>query len=378
MAIDGSGLENHWVNVAYPTIGTKLQQLFTNFITARLADFPGMTLGGIFWIQGEADAGEAPDATDYYANLGTLFSGLRATFTNPWKLVINRLSKRATGGQLINVRSEQEDYIAGNTNCGLVSGDEYALRDTAHYVDDGYPPLGTRFGQKLVDLRAGTTTAEPKYIGAGVPVVAASGAGLTSVPFLVNYATNDIGLLVVSGIGNTNYAAPAGWTEVTGSPQHDGASGTNARLQVFWKRLTAGAETAPTVADVAGDDAKIGVILHFRGCTTSGNPWDTSSGTTAATSTTVSFPTVTTSVANTIVVNLCSIHNDIGTWQFDTYVNASLTNLTDQLDYNTTTGTGAGIGVATGTKAAAGAVSATTATIASTSTQALLTIALKP
>jgi hypothetical protein len=376
--IDGSGLENHWLNPSYPTVGTKLQQQFKDYITARLADVPGMTLGYIMWNQGEADAGEAPDATDYYNNLVTFVGDLRTTFPGNWWFLMNRLSKRATGGQLINVRAAEEDFAANPANkAAWVGLDDLALRDTAHFIDDGYPTGGTRLGLKIVDLRAGTTSLAPTYITGGVPVVAASGAGIANIPFITNYATNDRALLFVSGIGNTPYAAPAGWSEVANSPQHDGASGLNARIHCFTKVLTAGAESAPTVADVAGDDAKLGTIVIIRGTGAAAPTIDITAGATAAASTSLSLPSVTTTADNCLIVQATAIHNDIGTWQFDAYANAGLSSLVEQYDFNTTTGTGAGLGIVTGIKVAHGAIGNTTGTIAASTTQAMLTIALR-
>jgi hypothetical protein len=237
--------------------------------------------------------------------------------------------------------------------------------------------VGTRLGQKVNDLRAGVTSLAPTYIGGGVPVVAASGAGIVNIPFDNNYATNDRALLFVAGIGNTSYTAPAGWSECANSPQHDGASGLNARIHCFTKVVTAGAESNPTVADVAGDDAKLGTIVLVRGTGAAAPTIDSTAGATAAAGTALSLPAVTTTADNCLIIQATAIHNDIATPQFSAYANSGLTSLTDQYDFNSTTGTGCGLGIVTGIKVAHGDIGTTTGTIAASTTMAMFTIALR-
>lgn len=381
MCIDGSGLENNWVNPAWPTSpggGPSLQTQFTTFISDRIAD-SGATLAGIIIVQGEADAGESPDAADYYANLGVMFGGLRTSFGNSFGVFIHRLSNKNQGINSATIRAAEESFAAGQPNCFISSiADDIALRDAAHYVDSGYVTIGDRMAVTILDFVNGTTAKPyPKWCATGVPVAALSSGSLT-VPLPQSYATNDIGVLMVSGIGQTPYATPAGWTQFPNSPQHDAASGTNTRLQMFWKRFTAGAESDPTVADVSGDDAKLGQIVTIRGCTTSGNPFDVTSGGTAAAGTSIVIPGATTTVANALVMILAAHHLDVATEQFDAWANSDLTSVFEQIDISTATGTGCGLGVATGLKLAAGTYGNTTVTLAAASTTAYGTIVFKP
>lgn len=167
------------------------------------------------------------------------------------------------------------------------------------------------------------------------------------------------------------------WTEVTGSPQGTGtAAGTSAtRLTCFWSRYN-GTQGAPTTSD--SGDHQVGVIVAYRGCVTSGNPWDvTSSGVEATSDTSWSITGATTTVANCRVVIAGARMNDAAGAHFSAWTNADLSDIQERFDDGTTQGNGGGIGIADGLKATAGAYGATTVTNATTTVKAFLTIALK-
>lgn len=375
MCIDGSSLISHWNNPAYPTGGPALLTQFITFVQNRMTDWnitdPANNIILMF-MQGEADTGQT--FATYIAALDSMVATLRATF-GQCRIVLNRLSNK--NDTIGNIRAAQESFVSTDTKATIYYGDNLPLRDGAHYTDDGYCSLALGGRTALVNDLTNVAPQTPRWAGAGPFTVATSLQGIT--PTMPRHKANDILVLVVAGIGNTAYAAPAGWTEFTNSPQHDGASGLNSRLQAFWFRAVDGSTAAPTVADVAGDDAKIGFVYVVRGATTSGNPFDTTAGDTSATSTSVTCPGVTTTVPNCLVVAMCADTVDSDTPQFTggTWANANLTNFVEHVDRNTATGAGAGIGIAAGFKATAGATGTTTATLATTGTQARLTIAFK-
>jgi hypothetical protein len=213
----------------------------------------------------------------------------------------------------------------------------------------------------------------PYFVAAGAM---AEGVGAIVPGLPLGIQANDILLLFVE-TANEAVTTPSGYAAVADSPQGTGTAGVagSVRLSVFWKRASAN-ETAPTVAD-PGDHA-IGQILAFRGCIDTGNPWDVTSGDTAASSTSVSIPGDTTTVVNCLVVLAVANATDTATLQTSGYTNANLVNLTERADVNTTQGVGGGFAVATGEKAAIGAYAATTATLATASAQGRMSIALKP
>src|SRR5437762_11189945 len=116
----------------------------------------------------------------------------------------------------------------------------------------------------------------PTYFGSGAFTFAA-GAGITP-PFPASTLANDIALLVVESENQVITLTTAnGFVEVLNSPQGTGSAGVSGstRLAVYWKRLVGG-DAAPVVAN-PGDDVT-GQIHVFRGCRTTGNPWDVTAG----------------------------------------------------------------------------------------------------
>lgn len=219
--------------------------------------------------------------------------------------------------------------------------------------------------------------AVPMFVAAGAM---AEGTGAISVTWPSHQAL-DIGLLFVE-TANQAVATPSGWNAVTNGSQGIGtAAGTTAtRLQVFWRRADTGAQAAASVADSGAHTH--GVILTFRGCATSGVPVNASAGsaTTNANTTAVSFPSITTTVNNCLVVMAIANQTDTDTdGQIGAVTNGSLTSITERFDQNDATqADGGGIAVITGIRATAGAVSSGTATLTTASRQGRVTLALLP
>ena len=117
-------------------------------------------------------------------------------------------------------------------------------------------------------------------------------------------------------------------------------------------------------------------IITFRGVINNGNPWDvTGGGVKAVTSTSVTVTGVTTTVANTLVVQAVARDNDNAAAAFSAQTNASLSGIAERHDAGTANGNGGGLGIWSGIKATAGATGNTTATVTS-SIYAFLTVAL--
>ena len=150
-------------------------------------------------------------------------------------------------------------------------------------------------------------------------------------------------------------------------------------MNVFWARATSTSMSAPTVAD--SGDHNYAQILTYRGVITTGVPWDvTGGGVKAVASTSVTVTSVTTTVANTLIVQGVARNlNGVG-GIFSAEANANLTSITERNDSGTTSSggcsNGGGFAVWDGGMAAAGATGPTTATVTS-SINAFLTIALR-
>jgi len=215
----------------------------------------------------------------------------------------------------------------------------------------------------------------PTFVGAD-PWSAGIGDIVVSLP--TGWAVDDIHLLVVEQSAvNAFAAAPAGWTLVTGFQLKPASTATDACISVFWRRAVAG-DTNPTVTDTGNHTS--GQIFGFRGCITSGNPWDVlSTGTSTTSSTTSTVPGATTTVADCLVFIVYGSGIDVlSETEFSGQTNGDLANLTERADNMSSNGNGGGFGVTTGEKASIGAYGNTTVTHVNATTKAYGTIALKP
>jgi hypothetical protein len=262
------------------------------------------------------------------------------------------------------------------TDTGLAAGTTYRYRVLAH-------DLSANLNETGWSTEASATTqsaqAAPTYVGTGTM---ASGTGTITPALPSGLATGDVLLLFVEtanqavSISNQNGGT---WTAVTNSPQGTGtAAGAAAtRLTAFWSRYN-GTQGAATVSD--SGDHQIGRIVAFRGCISSGNPWNVTAGGVEATAdTSGAIPGATTTVGNTLVVAAIAtaLPDSTSTGNFSAYANSNLTSLTERIDNARSEGNGGAIGIAAGIKATAGAYGNTTLTLATSSTKGMMSIALR-
>lgn len=217
------------------------------------------------------------------------------------------------------------------------------------------------------------------------PVFVASSATSSLSAISVSWPTHqadDIGLLIIESSNETiTFTTTASFSTVSSSPQGIGtaAAGDSTRLSVYWSRATGNSMQPPVIADPG--DHIIGVIATFRGCETSGLPWDIIAGDTEGTPTSqATVPGATTSADSCLVVTLLTTGRDVTGAQITNWTNGSLAGVAEIFDLWTGAGNGGTIGAATGEKLAAGAYSSTTATIggSTNAVQGRMSIALKP
>lgn len=201
-----------------------------------------------------------------------------------------------------------------------------------------------------------------------------SGAATLTVPWPLGHETDDIALLVCeSANGETVSLTTAnGFAEITNSPQ----DASNTKLSVFWCRATSTSMASPITND-PGDHINTHMYL-IRGCHNTGNPWDVTAGDTGASSTSVTVPEVTTTVARCLILWICSEGTDISSDEFSSWANTGSTRFEELDSIQTTAGNGGGHGIAYGYKATAGATGTATATLVTASGQGRIAIALKP
>lgn len=212
----------------------------------------------------------------------------------------------------------------------------------------------------------------PTVVGVS-SVVAGTTSATMSWPAAYSAVTDDVGIIFVECEGTDTLTAPSGWGQVVQSVL---ASGTTSKLTALWRRLIVG-DTAPVIAD-PGDHINAQIIV-VRGCVTSGNPWNQALASTETVSdTTISTPTVTTTVADCLILTAAGTGQDVSSTAGVTgWTNAALASLTERMDTWTLSGLGGGFAMASGQKAVAGAVGNTTATLSlAANFKTLMTIAL--
>jgi hypothetical protein len=205
----------------------------------------------------------------------------------------------------------------------------------------------------------------------------ASGTTAITPAFPSGIAADDILVGVGECEGVTSpgaYTLPSGWAHVTGSPVQQS---TNTRLTVMWARYD-GVMTAQSWGD--SGDHNLGRIIAIRGCPTTGNPWDVAAAATEATSdTSATWPGVTTTIDDTLILEILSSSADSSTAPLGAtpLTNVNYTSITTQINNGIITGNGGAIGVVSAVKATAGATGQSTGTLQVAGFKALMTVAFK-
>lgn len=218
------------------------------------------------------------------------------------------------------------------------------------------------------------------YLANAGEIVESATVGI-SVPW-PPHAAGDVALLIVeSGAWPQTLSTPAGFVEISSSPQNSGSSGgTGSSLSVWWKRATTGAEASPTVAFITGAGRVKALILTFRGVVGSGNPWNVTAGDAPAATNLIAIPGATTTKGNCLVVAI-GTHNFGNVYArsgFPQWVNADLEGMARFVDSGSAI-VSSGIMIGKGRKVAAGVYGSTTASnLLSSSPQGRISIALSP
>lgn len=204
-----------------------------------------------------------------------------------------------------------------------------------------------------------------------------SGTGVLSVPFYSGYQDSDIAVMCVES-ANQAITTPAGWTQVASSPQSYGtAAAQNAvRLAAFYKVVN-GVQANVTVAD--SGDHTTAIMFGLRNVSTT-TPVDITAGSAeAASSTALSWPSVTTTVPNDLVIQCAGLDDDVtSATRISAETNANLTGIKEISNNTTASGAGGGIGAIAGVAPNAASIGNTTANGTINNRHAYLTMAFKP
>lgn len=362
-------------SVAAPTVADT-----GNHTIAQILCFRGCVTSGDPW---DVTAGNTLSS----AATGITYPGLTTTVNNTTVVLIGGHDIDATSATLSGTLSSNLDLL--NSNVSFNGGGSAVATSTGTGGGFGYDIGVMQAAGSIGALTGRSWNSSTKQANISIALKPAGTTTFTAA-LPTGHTADDILLLFVAAAtgGGNAVVAPTGYAEVTNSPQIGNNAGVGnspqIKLNVYWKR-DGGSEVAPTLNAGIGEVAA--QILAFSGCTTSGNPWDVTAGDgLGSASTSVTIPAVTTTVTDTLIVDVVASSAGSGTTAITagSWTNANLTSLTEQTDQYTRGNTqtlfgdlGEGFAVNTGVKATAGSTGTTTATLSNTCVQARLKIALK-
>lgn len=177
-----------------------------------------------------------------------------------------------------------------------------------------YNPSGsavtTQFSSGNATTPAGADNAWLTFYEAGMPTFVAQSSAVSgdASPTSLTIATpsgvttNDLLIAMIAHDGGGAISTPSGWTAVD-----EGANGTDVRLGVFYRFVTAGEPASHTFSWSGGEEA-VGGIVAYRGADLT-TPIDVS-GSATGNDSSPTAPSVNTTVANTRVVRIFGADDD--------------------------------------------------------------------
>lgn len=215
--------------------------------------------------------------------------------------------------------------------------------------------------------------AAPTYVNKSAFASGVAGLTVGAVP---NVVADDLILLFCESSAQA-VTTPSGYTIAPSSPQqYVVEAGIGVRLSIFYRWAT-GADSTTTVADSGNHTCAI--KMAYRGVDKT-SPFNANAGSaTIGGTTSVVLPSVTTTVADCLIVLAAATDRDAAsTNEIPALTNANLSSITERHDESVTAGNGGGLVISDGVKATAGATGTSTVTASFTSSRAYITLALAP
>jgi hypothetical protein len=224
----------------------------------------------------------------------------------------NLTDPSASGGHVLRVRrkksassSNQIDMryrlLQGATQIASWTDDtnisDAAFEIVTRTLTGGEADAVTDYSDLRVEIRANQNTqtpTAPTFTAAGTAANTATASTGISPGLPASFQADDIFIMVAHHSSNTDFNDPAGWTRIAA------LSGNNTsaqRVVVWWRRAQVG-DTAPSITASTSTAVRIARIYGFRGCITTGDPWDVNSRSANAASATIASSNITTTVAN--------------------------------------------------------------------------------
>ena len=215
------------------------------------------------------------------------------------------------------------------------------------------------------------------YIGAGMVGGWAAGVGAVSPTAPTDIQEDDLGILICES-ANQAVSAPSRWTEVPDSPQGQGTAGaaSGVRLTLFYRIIQVG-DSAPTVAD--SGDHTVAQFIVFRGADIA-NPFHATVGATQSASTSVTLPSITTTIPYCGVLYFIATNKDandsniFSSWTFP----SGLEDASGLNGRSTASGAGGGITFGGGIYAGSGTLGTGSVTQDSSNETCTIAVALTP
>jgi len=153
--------------------------------------------------------------------------------------------------------------------------------------------------------------AAPTFFGKGALADEASGSTIGISPqitFPASIAANDIAVMGVGCNASSTFTTPSGWTLLGTSLESDAGQST----EWYWRRLdgTEGGQTVTASATFSSTIGGYGQIWVFRGCVTTGDPFEGVGTAGTVSETTPDSSACTTTGADRLVVCLAQLDND--------------------------------------------------------------------
>lgn len=244
----------------------------------------------------------ADGITYRYRLIQTVPSAADITWDSPSPLQTRAISLAATyqiGVKMVDVFGQ----AGSETLATAVVADALTLADLraeSIYSDSGSTAAATLKAALADNDLTGTGGSTPTFVAATSIALANSATTVQQTP-PVGVTLNDtmIAHVVARGDGQT-ISTPSGWTLIASTPTTDTSTTPDNIHAVFWRNAGA-TETSPYTFTVGSSNTIGAVIAVFRGCDNS-NPIDVDADQTNASSTTITAPTITTTVNNALLV----------------------------------------------------------------------------
>lgn len=284
---------------------------------------------------------------------------------------------QVTGNQVSALSGLTHIKING-TNYAVAVAPAFSSNTQVEFAYFNFVP-GVNYSIELVGL----TLFDGPFVVGMTNTVASAGAASVDFSSVLSGAARSAGdtLLIEVMTANQAITIPTGWSVITTPPTQGtaGAAGGVRTTVIRKDTVSDGTETTVSVGDSGDIQMAVGVVLRPGNgqsglvevdAVTSGNSAATTSG---------SFNSPTSTVANALVGYFITTDRDSSAASWGNLTNANLVSgsIVEQVDSGTTTNTGGGVCLIVGHKASAGAIGTATSTQAASAAYTYVTAAFK-